>query len=86
LYGEYDVYGDTARLSNKFVKLEVEGGLVQYRYCIGKLINAGEQKLRDLKEAFWENVKTLQATEDFKKKIIEMSNRARGRKMRNNTR
>jgi hypothetical protein len=44
LYSEYNVYGDVARLSNKYVKSEVGGALIQYRYRIGKLIDAGENK------------------------------------------
>jgi hypothetical protein len=43
LYSEYDVYGDAARLSDKYVKSEVGGALIQYRYHIGKLIDAGEK-------------------------------------------
>jgi hypothetical protein len=86
LYAEYDVIGSIERINEKYLKSEVGGALIHYRYRIGKLIDVGESKPGDLKESLWNSIKSLRATEESKKKSVEMANNAKGRGVRNSTR
>jgi hypothetical protein len=50
IYSKWEIYGDSTRISEKWLKSKVGKCLINHRFTLGKLIIAGEPKPPEVTE------------------------------------
>jgi hypothetical protein len=86
VYEEWNVVGNVSRLSEKYIGAEVIQALINNRYNLGVLIDAGLPKPPDVLEKYWKKLCEKRATPESKEKFALMASIAKTRGFRNSTR
>jgi hypothetical protein len=83
---EWDFVREGKRLSDKWLKSEVQKALINFQHRMGKLIDAKEPKPPEMKQEFWNNLVKKRRSRDLKALSETMINVAKYRGVRNKTR
>jgi hypothetical protein len=86
IYGDWEIYGDSNRISDKLLKSEVGKCHINHRFILGKLILAGEPKTPEVPKQYWKDLVAKRIHLLWLEKSKSMAAIARKRGVRNSTR
>jgi hypothetical protein len=86
VYNEWELYGDSFRVSLKYLKAEVGKAFITLQHGYMKLIDAGEKKPLELSDKYWELLNIKRKKLEEIEKSIEMTRVAKQRGARNSIR
>jgi hypothetical protein len=86
IYGDWEIYGNSNRISDKWLKSEVGKCHINHRFILGKLILAGEPKPPEVLEQHWKDLVAKTNQPSWLEKSKSMATIAQKRGIRNSTR
>jgi hypothetical protein len=86
IYGDWEIYGDSNRISDKWLKSKVGKCFINHKFTLGKLILAGEPKPPEVLEQHWKDLVAKTNQPSWLEKSKSMATIAQKRGIRNSTR
>lgn len=81
----YEIYGDSKRLSEKYVRKQIGIALSQFRFSFNQLIDIGAECPADVNLDYWKVLKQIRESKEGKAKSVKMVNIVKGRSSKNTT-
>jgi hypothetical protein len=86
IYAEWELNGDSTKVSEKWLKTEAGKALINNRFTLGRLILAGEEKPPEVNKQHWDDLVKLRNKPSWLAKSKTMASIAKKHGVRNSTR
>jgi hypothetical protein len=85
IYTEWELYGDSTKVSKKWLKTEAGKALINNRFTLGRLILAREDKPPEINKQHWDDLVKMRNKPSWLAKSKTMASIAKKRGVRNST-
>jgi len=82
---DYELCGESTRLSEKYLRKQAGQALIQFRYALHQMIDKGFDKLEDLNPNYWTALEEIRESKEAQDKSAKMATIARGQGSKNTT-